>query len=57
MSEPALAEPVDETPEPRRRVSWRLAAWLAVLIGLLVWGALQPPTRLEPVDWVGTLDV
>ena len=35
----------------------RLAIWFAVLTALLIWGALQPPTRLEPVPWTGTLDI
>ena len=42
-----------ETKKPRVR---RLAIWAALVLALIVWGAMQPPTRLEPAGWVGTLD-
>ena len=35
----------------------RKAAWLALLIGLAVWSALQPGGVIEPMPWTGTLDI
>ena len=40
----------------RRR--WGLALWM-VAIGAAVtaWGVVQPRTTLEPLPWIGTLDI
>ena len=36
---------------------WRRAAWLVLAVGFLAWAAVQPPGALEPLPWVGTLDI
>ena len=40
----------------KRRVTG-LAVFLALLVGLAIWGALQPPGRIEPLPVLGTLDI
>jgi hypothetical protein len=39
----------------RRR--WGLAIWLVIGAAVAAWGVMQPRTTLEPVPWVGTLDI
>lgn len=34
-----------------------IALLAAALIGMLIWSAAQPPTRLEPLAFRGTLDI
>lgn len=41
---------------PKKRIG-RIVLLAAAMIGLLIWGAAQPPTRLEPLSFRGTLDI
>jgi hypothetical protein len=40
------------------RQRWgHLAPWLVIGAAVAAWGVAQPKTTLEPVPWVGTLEI
>jgi hypothetical protein len=53
-TETPVTAPAPKNSKPRLG---RLFLWLTLLAALVVWGATQPPTRLEPLPLIGVLDI
>ena len=50
-----VADP-DPSPQPRRRIAWRLLAAAGAVSVLLLLASMMRPTPLRPAGWLGRLD-